>query len=178
MLRLARGIIKAIIWIVAVFFFYVVASVLYYAIMPDVKYRPFCKIDGKIHYIEGPLRPEYKDWLKEGLTEFNFYYRKEGRDIYISRDSATGGTDLFPNQYEFFNNFEWRFIKSLSKGRGAGDTEVEPPKALLDLIAETEAGPHERDFGDDLSFRYFRSCAFKRAGAIWLEKLEDTHVRD
>jgi len=91
---------------------------------------------------------------------------------------GTSQQAAFGNQYEFFNNFEWRFIESLSKGRGAGRTKVEPPKALLDLIAKTEAGPHERDFGDELAGRYFRSCAFKRAGAIWLEKLEDMSAPD
>lgn len=146
--------------------------------MPDVKYRPFCKIDGKIHYIEGPLRPEYKELLKKGLKNENFYFREEDGDIYISRDTATGGTELFWNQYEFFNNFEWRFVKSLSKGHGAGDTQVEPPKALLDLIAKTKEGPHERGVGGDLDSRYFWSCAFKRAGAIWLEKMEATPAQD
>ncbi len=146
--------------------------------MPDVKYRPFCKVDGKIHYIEGPLRPEYKELLKEGLAKEDFYFREEDDDIYISRDSTAGGTDLFPNQYEFFNNFEWKYIWALSKGHGAGRTQVEPPKALLDLIAKTKEGPYERGVVDDLDSRYFRSCAFKRAGAIWLEKLEDAPGQD
>lgn len=113
------------------------------------------------------------------MTEHNLSFREERGEIQFPRFYDNGGTDLFPNHYEYLNNFEWRFIKSLSKGRDAGDTRVEPPAALLDLIAKTkEEGPYDRGVGGDLDNRYFRSCAFKRAGAIQLEKLTDTPLRD
>jgi len=146
---------------------------LFLAIVPTVPYYPICgDYFRNLTRLKGPLRPSYQAMLEDVLTEENFYYWKFGNQIFIRYINIFDGNETF-DRYDLHVNTEWRIVSLISKGYTATDEGVTPPKPLLDALRSTEEkyGPFVLDNSRDNSER-FRDCTVKRAGAIWVERLE------
>ncbi len=148
----------------------VLVGFMLFTVVPLTRYRPNCGSIETPIYLDGPLRPDYRDNLEHVLNEEGFYYWKLNGNIYLKTMDVVTGLDFY---HELFRNAEADIISNLSHGYRANGERIPPPPPLLDAIRRTEAeyGPFPAAIvGSDS--RHFRDCDVMRAGAIWVEKLD------
>ncbi len=149
------------------------ALFLFLATVPVVPYHPVC---GGYYenrtVLKGPLRPIYQTWLEKIMTESGFNYWKLGDQIFIRYINIFDGPDILDRE-DLHDNIEWGLILSMAQGYTATQSDMPPPPPLLDAIRATDHiyGPFDPDSSTG-SFRRFEDCEVKRAGTIWVEKLD------
>jgi len=147
---------------------------LFLSIVPTVPYRPHCGGIRNLIYLDGPLRPEYSDMLEQVLMSEDFYYWKIGERVYLRYYSTFDGNEHYDGRYDLFSNVEWKMVRELAGGHLASGALAPPPQPLMEAIRVTEAkyGMYRPDYYAD-NARRFRDCRVKRAGTIWVEKLDN-----
>jgi hypothetical protein len=149
--------------------------------VPVMRYVATCGADMfERTYVEGPYNELFMHQLGEIMAEEGFIYTRTSGEIYVPYLGLSGpvvnGYLIYEGYDDFSLNVDWKIVSDIADGTEIIGVTSPPPKALIELIATTEAkyGPFprrnavgERIYGPDRRFKDSEdACAFMRAAIL------------
>ena len=133
-------------------------------------YKPFCYENGT-RYLNGPLRPEFKEEIIYYLKQENFHIWEEDSELYVTLIQLNEGNEIFSDRNDFLENTQSKLIlTTLNRIPNLYGEIIEPPKALIEAANQIKF-ENNIPLNQDLPLKFRHECRLTRAGAIWVEKL-------
>jgi hypothetical protein len=104
--------------------------------VPLEHYRPACDAWRETEF-EGPMRDVYIDQLTAALTEEAFGHIRIGDEVFVRLVYPFhyfSGLPTWSSLYGFLINKEWGIAANIARGYGPGNSRIEPPPALIELV--------------------------------------------
>lgn len=162
----------------------VLAVLLVIPFIPLDRYRPSCDDLREIR-MAGPMRDVYVDSLTEVLTWEGFLHIRIGNEIFFSLVDSfrIPGVGAIPARLNnLLRNWEWRIASNIAYGYGPGDSRIQPPPILLDLMKKEEERLDEKYPQRKGEWRprelFYRNCELIRAAAIRIEDMRPEDLEE